>query len=53
MFRNVLYRLMLMPEKVEDNCMEVIERFVVMLYDQTSANSGSKSSKERSFLKEG
>ena len=33
----VLCRLMLMPEKVEDNCMEVIEMFVVLLYDRTSA----------------
>ena len=34
---NVLCKLMLMPEKVEDNCMTVIERFVVLLYDRTSA----------------
>jgi len=27
---------MLLLEKVEDNCMAVIERFVVLLYDQTS-----------------
>ena len=34
---NVLCRLMLMLEKVEDNCMAVIKRFVVLLYDRTSA----------------
>lgn len=34
---SVLCKLMLMPEKVEDNCMTVIERFVVLLYDRTSA----------------
>ena len=34
---NFLCRLMLMPEKVEDNCMAVIERFVVLLYDRKSA----------------
>ena len=34
---DVLCRLMLIPEKVEDNCMAVIERFVVLLYDRTSA----------------
>lgn len=26
-----------MPEKVKHNCMAVIERFVVLLYDRTSA----------------
>ena len=34
---NILCRLMLMSEKFEDNCMAVIERFVVLLYDRTSA----------------
>lgn len=34
---NVLLRLMLMPEKVDDACMAIIERFVVLLYDRTSA----------------
>lgn len=34
---NVLCRLMLMAEKVEDNCMAVVETFVVLLYDRTSA----------------
>ena len=34
---NVLCRLMLILEKVEDNCMAVIKRFVVLLYDRTSA----------------
>ena len=33
---NVLCKSMLMPEKVEDNCMAVIERFVVLLYVRTS-----------------
>ena len=34
---NVLCRLRLMPEKVKDNSMAVIKRFVVLLYDRTSA----------------
>ena len=33
---NVLWRLMLMPEKVEDNCRGVIKRFVGLLYDIAS-----------------
>ena len=48
---NVLCRLMLIPEKVEDNCMAVIERFVVLLYDRTSAIVEVKQARKDLFSK--
>ena len=48
---DVLCRLMLIPEKVEDNCMAVIERFVVLLYDRTSAIVEVNQAREDLFSK--
>lgn len=48
---NVLCRLMLFPEKVEDTFMAVIERFVALLYNRTSAIVEVNPARKDLFLK--
>lgn len=49
----VLKAMMKLPEDVDDTCLEVIERFVILLYDRTSSLSKVNEVRQELFFKKG
>ena len=47
----VLKAMLMLPEDIEDTCLDVIERFVILLYDHTSSLSKVNEFRQELFSK--
>ena len=48
---NALLQMATAPDKIQDECLRVVERFVILLYDKTSTNTDVNKARKKLFAK--